>query len=1076
MRISHFFIERPIFAAVIAIAIVLLGAISYPLLPVAQYPEIVPPTVVVSATYPGASAETVATTVAEPIEEQINGVEDLLYMSSQSTGDGRMQIICTFKLGTDLDKAQVLVQNRVAVAEPRLPDQIRATGVTVRKSSPDILLAIHFTSPDRSLDRQYIGNYVTLNVRDEILRIKGVGDVNVRGDRDFAIRVWIDPAKAAARGLDAEDITAALARSNVQVAAGSLNADPTGPSGGAYQLSVQAEGRLKTPDQFADIVIKRDADGRVTKIRDIARVELGAQQYTTGAYLNDEDAVLLAVLQLPGTNALETAEGIKKELDTLRASFPPGLKAQIIYNPTDYIADSLREVRKTLLEALVLVVLVVILFLQSWRAAVVPLLAIPISLVGTFAMMEAAGFSLNNLSMFGLVLAIGIVVDDAIVVVENVSRRIEEGEDPRTAAHRTMDEVGGALIGIALVLCAVFVPSAMIAGISGQFYRQFAVTIMTATLISLLVSLTLSPAIAAMLMRAENKEEGDAAGHAPRWKRPFVRAANWFNRGFDRLSERYGRFTGRLVRMLLVMFLIYGGLLALTGWRMVATPTGFIPDQDQGVLIVSTRLPEGTSLQRTTEISKQIVKAIEQAPGVRAVSAQPGVDATSQTGASNSIQAFIILQPFADRHKDKLTLDSITADLEKRTAGILDADIKVIPPPSVRGIGTAGGFKLIIEDRGKQGYQALSAAAARLVAAVGNGGDGNERAVSRAFTTFSTSTPRIDADIDREKAEILGVQDSQVFAALQTYLASSYVNDFNYLGRTYQVRAQADWPFRQTEADLGELKTRSASGAMAPLASFVTLKRTTGPYRAPRYNMYPAAEVQGSAAPGRSTGEALDGMEKIARASLPPGFGYEWTDLAYQQKTAGNTGYIVFGMAVVFAFLVLAALYESVTLPLAVLLIVPMCLLAAILGVNLRGLDNNILTQVGLIVLVGLAAKNAILIVEFAKQDEDDGQSSEEAAVNAARTRLRPILMTSLAFILGVIPLAFASGAGAEMRQALGTAVFFGMIGVTIFGLLFTPAFFVALRKLSRRLPQPRQAPEEAGKDKPPADAEPQPQ
>ncbi len=1050
MRISHFFIERPIFAAVIAVAIVLLGGLAYPLLPVAQYPEIVPPTVTVTANYPGADAQTLAETVAQPIEQQINGVEDMLYMSSQSTGDGRMQITITFKLGTDLNKAQVLVQNRVAVAEPRLPDQVRTTGVVVRKSSPDFLLAIHFTSPDRSLDRQYISNYVTLNVRDEILRIPGVGDVAARGDRAFSIRIWIDPAKAAARGLEAEDIVNALRQANVQVAAGALNSAPSDRAGGGFQLNVEAKGRLTSPEEFANVVIKRDDDGRITKVSDVARVELGAQQYVTGAFLNEDDAVALAILQLPGSNALQTAELIQHRLDQLRKSFPPGLKAQIVYNPTQYIADSLHEVRKTLAEALLLVLLVVMIFLQSWRAALVPLLAIPISLVGTFAMMKVAGFSLNNLTMFGLVLAIGIVVDDAIVVIENIARRIEGGGAPRAAAHKTMDAVGGALLGIALVLSAVFVPAALVAGISGQFYKQFALTITTASLISLLVSLTLSPAMAALLMKPVDEE---ARRKRRGWRGALGKAADKFNQGFDWLGDRYGTVTQRLVRALFVMFLVYAGLLALTGWRIVATPTGFIPDQDQGILIVSARLPEGTSLERTGVVSRQIIKALEHAPGVLGVTTTTGVDATSNTNASNSIQAFIVLQPFADRRKHDLTLAGITSDLEKRTSGIVDADVKVIPPPPVRGIGTAGGFKLVIEDKGKLGYAALDQAVKKLTAATMSD---DQHKLAKVFSTFNTATPQVDADIDREKAQLLGVQDGQIFNALQTYLASSYINDFNYLGYTYQVRAQADWPFRQTEADLGELKTRTASGAMAPLASFVTLKRSTGPYRAPRYNLYPAAEVQGSAAPGESTGTALKAMDRIATETLPPGFSHEWTEIAYQQQAAGNTGMLVFGMAVVFSFLVLAALYESITLPLAVLLIVPMCLLAAMLGINLRGLDNNILTQVGLIVLVGLAAKNAILIVEFAKQDEEEGRSAEEAAEMAAKTRLRPILMTSIAFILGVIPLAFASGAGAEMRRALGTAVFYGMIGVTIFGLVFTPAFYVGMRKLAGKLPQAR--------------------
>ncbi|NIJ07373.1 HAE1 family hydrophobic/amphiphilic exporter-1 [Sphingomonas vulcanisoli] len=1067
MKISHFFIERPIFAAVISIVIVLLGAIAYPLLPVAQYPEIVPPTVVVSAQFPGASAEDGANLVAEPIEEQINGVEDMLYMSSQSTGDGRVAITITFKLGTDLDKAQVLVQNRVSVALPRLPAQVQLTGVVVRKSSPDLLLAVHLTSPDHSLDRDYIGNYFTLNIRDQLLRIPGVGDLTIRGPRDFSIRVWIDPNKAAERGLDAEDITQALSRSNVQVAAGTVNQDPSEGGGGAYQLNIETKGRLTSPEEFANVVIKRDSDGRVTRVSDIGRVELGAQDYTTEAHLNEDDAILIAVQQLPGSNAVQTADLIQQKVAELSKTFPPGLKANIVYNPTQYVEESLKEVRKTLLEALILVVIVVIVFLQSWRAAIVPVLAIPISLVGTFAMMLAAGFSLNNLSMFGLVLAIGIVVDDAIVVIENVERRIREGDDPRTAAHRSMDEVGGALVGIALVLCAVFVPAGLISGITGQFYRQFALTIATATLISLLVSLTLSPALAALVMKPhEEVHEEDL----PAWRRPLHRGAEKFNQGFTWLSDHYGRLTGRLVKLLLIMLLIYGGLLLLTGWRIAATPTGFIPDQDQGSLIVAAKLPEGTSLRRTDEISKQLVKVIDATPGVLATSATTGVDATSNTAASNSMQIYVVLDAYGARAKHHQTIAAMIAAIEKATAPYVDADIKVIPPPSVRGIGTAGGFKLIVEDRGKAGMKALDQATQTVIAATGaGGGDGKSQAdnvLTRVFTSFNTRTPRLHADIDREKAEIMGVQDSQIFAAMQTYLASSYINDFNYLGRTYQVRAQADWPYRATDADISQLKIRTASGAMAPLGSFVTVTQGTGPYRVARYNMYPAAEVQGSAAQGRSSGEALAAMEKVAQQSLPPGFNTEWTELAYQQEMAGNTGYIVFAMAVVFAFLVLAALYESATLPLAVLLIVPMCLLAAMLGVNLMALDNNILTQVGLIVLVGLAAKNAILIIEFAKQDEDDGQEVREAAVNAAKTRLRPILMTSFAFILGVAPLAFASGAGAEMRRALGTAVFFGMIGVTVFGLIFTPVFYVAMRKLSSKLPQPKQAP----------GAEPQPQ
>jgi len=1059
MRISHFFIERPIFAAVVAIAITLLGAIAYPMLPVAQYPEIAPPTVIISANYPGASSETVADTVAEPIEEQINGVEDMLYMSSQSTSDGRLQIVVTFKLGTDLDKAQVLVQNRVAVAQPRLPAQVRATGVTVRKSTPDVVLAVHFFSPDHSVDRQYLGNYINLNVRDQLLRVPGVGDIGVRGDRDFAIRIWIDPAKAAERSLDPDDITNALTASNVQVAGGTLNTQPTETGGGAYSLNVLAQGRLRSPDEFADVVIKRDADGRVTRVRDIGRVELGAQQYTTNVYMDKTEAIILPINQLPGSNALATAEAVQAKVAELSKTFPPGIQAKVIYNPSQYIVDSLQEVKKTLIEALILVVVVVLIFLQNWRAAVVPLLAIPIALIGTLAVMRAFGFSINYLSMFGIVLSVGIVVDDAIVVIENISRRIEEGEDPRTAAHRTMDEVGGALIGIALVLCAVFVPSALISGISGQFYKQFALTIASATLLSLLVSLTLSPSVAALLLRPHSSHEHRAGDDEPWWRRYPARAANAFNHGFDWLGDRYGRFTKRVVRMLLVMFVIYAGLLALTGWRIGATPSGFIPEQDQGQLIAAVRMREGTSLERMDAAAKRVNEVILNTPGVLADSPQVGIDATTGTVSSNTTQFFIILKPYHERAAQGLTTQHITQTLEKGFASLPDVDIRILTPPAVRGIGSAGGFKMMIEDKEKRGYAALSEQLDRLSAAVAKNSQGSSQAVARAFSTFSTDTPRVEANIDRQKAEILGVKDSQIFDALELYLASSYIGDFNYLGRTWQVRAQADWPYRLSESDLGQLKVRSASGAMAPLASFVTLQRTTGPFRAPRYNNYPAAELQINTAPGYSSGEALDEMEQIARDTLPPGFSYEWTDLAYAQRQAGNTGYLVFGMAVVFAFLVLAALYESVTLPAAVLLIVPMCLFAAFVGVWIRGLDNNILTQVGLIVLVGLAAKNAILIVEFAKQDEEKGESAEDAAVEAARTRLRPILMTSAAFILGVVPLAYATGAGAEMRQALGVTVFFGMIGVTLFGLIFTPAFYVGLRHASRYLPKFKQAP-----------------
>ena len=1046
MKFGHLFIDRPVLAAVISIFITLVGIVAYPTLPIAQYPEIVPPTVTVSASYPGASPEVLADTIANPIEQQINGVENMLYMSSNSTGDGRVQITVTFKLGTDLNAAQVLVQNRVANAQPRLPQQVQATGVIIRKSSPDFLLGVHFYSPDGSLDRQYVANFVTLTVRDQILRTPGVGDVITRGQRDYSMRIWIDPDKAAARNLTVEEITAAIQSKNVQIAAGSLNAPPFGAGPQGYQVNIQALGRLTTPAQFADIVIKHDTNGRLTRVADVARVELGAQDYTSEALINGTDAVLMGVLALPGSNALEAAENVKATVKRVMQTAPPGLAYRIAYNPTDFIAESINEVIRTLFEALILVVIVVIVFLQTWRAALIPIIAIPVSLIGTLAVLKLFGFSLNNLTLFALVLAIGIVVDDAIVVVENVERHLRDGSTPRAAAYATIDEVAGALIAIALVLIAVFVPAALITGITGQFYRQFALTITSATVLSLLCSLTLSPALAAIVLRPHKENPNPKP-----WEKPFIAFGNAFNKGFQKLSDGYASLVEKVTGIVLIMLVAYAVLLGLTVWRLTATPTGFIPTQDQGNLIVAISLPNGATLQRTRAVAEEVSRRLVSAPGVVGVSTNIGVDATSNTSAPNTAQDFVVLAGYKERAKHKLTLAKIVADLTKRTSTIADATIRVIPPPPVRGIGTAGGFKGIIEDRNKVGYAQLEQAARGFSEAAAKTPE-----INRAFITFNTGTPRLFADIDRAKAEMLGVSDSGVFNALQTYLGSTYINDFTYLGYSYQVRAQADWPFRRDESDVLQLKTRSQSGAMVPLGAVINLKHINGPYRVLRYNLYPAAEVQGDTADGYSSGQSLAAMQDLANKNLPEGFGFEWTEIAFQETTAGNTGTTAFGMAVVFAFLVLAALYESVTLPLAVILIVPMCILAALLGVTARGLDNNILTQVGLIVLIGLAAKNAILIVEFAKQGEElHGLNRFDAAKEAARTRLRPILMTSFAFIFGVIPLAFASGAGAEMRQALGTAVFFGMIGVTVFGLLFTPVFYVAMRWVAERLPKP---------------------
>ncbi len=1041
MKFSHLFIERPIFAAVLSIFIVLIGGFAYFRLPVAQYPEIAPPTIVVSAQYPGASAEVVSQTVATPIEQEVNGVENMLYMVSQATGDGKLSLTITFALGTNLDTAQVLVQNRVAIATPRLPDTVQRLGTTVKKSSPDMLMVIHLYSPDGSRDQLYLSNYATLQVRDVLARLHGVGDVVIFGARDYSMRIWLDPDRIAARGLTASDVVAALQAQNVQVASGQLDQPPV-PHQGAFQLSVETLGRLTDPRQFANILVRTDPDGRVTRIRDIGRVELGAQDYGANGYLDTRTAVPMLIYQLPGSNALATAQLLLATMEDLKASFPAGVAYDVVYNPTQFIAESVNEVIKTIWEAVALVVVVVILFLQTWRASVVPILAIPISLIGTFIVLSAAGFSLNNLSLFGLVLAIGIVVDDAIVVVENVERNLRLGLSPKEAAHRTMDEVGGALIAIALTLGAVFIPAAFISGIQGQFFRQFAVTIATATAISCFVSLTLSPALCGVLFKPHDAH--------PKRPSPLLRPVraffHGFNRGFDRLASGYGGLTRRLIRVAALMLVVYGGLIALTGWQFARAPTGFIPAMDQGYLIVVVQLPPGSSLARTDAVVRKATDIVLHTDGIAHAVPFAGFDGATFTNAPNAGAIFTPFKPFAEREAKGLSADHILADLRRRLSAIQEAFILVIPPPPVRGIGNAGGFKMMIEDRRGRGLPALQAATQDLVAAANQ-----VPGLTGVFSLFNISTPKVYADIDRVRAEMLGVSPSQVFQTLEVYLGSAYINDFNFLGRTYRVTAQADGPFREDLRDIANLKTRNSAGKMVPIGSVAQFTSRTGPYRVPRYNLYPAAELQGNLLPGVSTGYALAAMEKLAHERLPDGFDFEWTDLSYQEKLAGNTGILVFGAAVVFVFLVLAAQYESWSLPFSVVLIVPMCLLAAVSGLLLRGMTVDILGQVGFVVLVGLAAKNAILIVEFARQAEHEGRNRVEAAIDAARTRLRPILMTSFAFILGVVPLAVASGAGAEMRQSLGTAVFFGMLGVTGFGLLFTPVFYVVVRRLAAR-------------------------
>jgi hydrophobe/amphiphile efflux-1 (HAE1) family protein len=1038
MRFSHFFIDRPIFAAVVSIIFVIVGAVSLSRLPVAQYPEIAPPVIRVTGQYPGASADVVAATVVAPLEQQINGVENMIYLTSNATGDGRFQIDVTFELGTNLDIAQVQVQNRVSIAQPRIPLDVRNIGVTTTKSSPDLMMVVHLYSPDRSRDALFISNYATVEVTDQLNRIYGVGSVVVFGARDYSMRVWLDPDRLQSLGLTTSDVVSALQGQNVQVASGVLNQPPIAEPR-AFQIAVRTLGRLADPNEFANIVVKQNSTS-VVRLKDVGRIELAAVDYTTNSYRDLDPAVALVIYQLPGSNALATADKIKSTMEELSKTFPDGLKYTIIYNPTEFIQQSIDAVVETIGEAIILVVLVVILFLQTWRAAVIPIVAIPVSLIGTFFFMAAFGFSLNNLSLFGLVLAIGIVVDDAIVVVENVERNIAAGLAPREAARRSMDEVGSALIAIALVLSAVFVPAAFITGISGQFYRQFALTITGATVISLIVSLTLSPAMCALLLKPHANHRQDRW-----WSRPIRGFFGAFNVGFDALGRGYGWLAGKVVRFAALMLVVYGGVILFGLNEFRKAPIGFIPQVDQGYLIIVTQLPGGASLARTDDVNRRVVEAALQVPGITHAVNFVGFSGATFTNAPNSGAVFVALEPFAERAKDpRKSAPALQAALQQKLSALQEALVLVIAPPPVRGIGTAGGFRMMVEDRAGRGPEALQAAVFAMMGRAAQTGG-----VRQVFSLFENQTPQLYLDIDRTKAQMLGINLPDVFGALQTYIGSYYVNDFNLLGRTFRVTAQAESGHRLDPRDVLQIRVRNSSGNTVPLGSFATMHDVTGPYRVPRYNLYPAAELDGAPALGYSQGQAIETMQQLAAQTLPAGFNFEWTTLAFQQMRAGNTAVFAFLLAVAFVFLVLAAQYESVTLPLAVILIVPMCLIASITGVTLRGQDNNILTQVGFIVLIGLAAKNAILIVEFAKQLEDSGRDRWAAAVEAARLRLRPILMTSLAFIFGVVPLVWATGAGAELRQALGTAVFAGMIGVTMFGLIFTPGFYVISRWLA---------------------------
>jgi len=1037
MQFTHLFTDRPILSTVLSVLIVLVGAISYFTLPVSQYPNIVPPTIEVTASLPGASAQTASKVVATPLEQEINGIEKMLYMESQSTDDGNVIISITFELGTDLDIAQVQVQNRIARAEPRLPQQTRQIGIVTEKNSPDMLMVVHLLSPDNTYDQLYIANYAVLNIRDQISRINGVGNINVFGGSEYAMRIWANPDRMASRNITAGDVASALQNQNIQVASGNLNQEPNTNAGG-FRLNVQTQGRLTTPEQFRNIIVKKDS-GRIVKLGDVARVELGAQSYATRSYLDKNPAVALPIFQRPGTNAVETADAIKARMEELSENFPPGLEYDIVYNPTDFIEQSINEVYKTIFEAVILVIVVIVLFLQSFRASIIPILAIPISLIGTFAVMSLLGFSLNNLTLFGLVLAIGIVVDDAIIVVEDAARNISEGLQPKEAAHKTMDEVGTALVASAMVLVSVFIPTAFITGISGQFFQQFALTIAVATFFSMIVSLTLSPAMCAIILKDPEKVQ-----RSPLLK-PVDLIFKKFNRLIQRLSGGYASVLTKGIRRERSALFVYLILLVITYFLFSGLPRGFIPQQDQGYFITVVQLPPGASLDRTDEVVQKVATRFLKIDGVGHTVAFAGFSGATFTSAPNAAAVFVPLKSFDYRTKRGITFQQLLRKLNQQAAQVQDGNVFVIPPPPVRGIGNAGGFKMMVQDRGNLGPDALNQATQELAAAANS-----DPGIVNAFTTFETRTPKLYLDINRERIERLGVDVQEVFQTIELMVGSSFINDFNFLGRTYRVTAQADAPFRATRQDMMNLRVRNNENGMVPLGSVASIEETTGPSRVPRYNLFPAAALNGNIAPGYSTGMVLNKMEELAANVLPNGVSFEWTEIAFQQREAGNIAIFLFILSVIFAFLILSAQYESWLLPLAIILIVPMCIFAASIGLQIMGQDNNVMTQIGLIVLIALASKNAILIVEFAKQKEDLGMNRWKGAVEAARIRLRPILMTAFSFILGVTPLLLASGAGAEMRFAIGLAVFSGMLGVTVLGLFLTPVFYVVSRSLAK--------------------------
>ncbi|MGW7675277.1 efflux RND transporter permease subunit [Shewanella oncorhynchi] len=1038
MMLSQFFIKRPIFAAVLSLLFFITGAIAVWQLPITEYPEVVPPTVVVTANYPGANPKVIAETVASPLEQEINGVEDMLYMSSQATSDGRMTLTITFAIGTDVDRAQTQVQSRVDRAMPRLPQEVQRLGIVTEKSSPDLTMVVHLLSPDNRYDMLYLSNYAALNVKDELARINGVGAVRLFGAGEYSLRIWLDPNKVSALGLSPADIIAAVREQNQQAAAGSLGAQPSGNAD--FQLLINVKGRLTELSEFEDIIIKVGQNAEVIRLKDVARVELGATSYALRSLLDNKDAVAIPVFQASGSNAIQISDDVRAKMAELSKSFPEGLEYEIVYDPTVFVRGSIEAVVKTLLEAVLLVVLVVVLFLQTWRASIIPLVAVPVSLVGTFAFMHLLGFSLNALSLFGLVLAIGIVVDDAIVVVENVERNIAAGLSPVAATQKAMKEVTGPIVATTLVLAAVFIPTAFMSGLTGQFYKQFALTITISTFISAINSLTLSPALSALLLKSHDAPKDGLTRLMDKLFGAWLFVP--FNRLFNRASDGYGWLVRKVIRFGGIIGLVYLGMVALTGVQFANTPTGYVPGQDKQYLVAFAQLPDAASLERTDSVIKKMSEIALNHPGVAHSIAFPGLSINGFTNSPNSGVVFVALDDFDSRTSPELSANAIAGQLNQQFAAIQDAFIAIFPPPPVQGLGTIGGFRLQIQDRANLGYEALYQVTQQVMYKAWA-----DPQLAGIFSSYQVNVPQLELDIDRTKAKQQAVSLDQIFQTLQTYMGSTYVNDFNRFGRTYQVNMQADEAFRQSPQQISQLKVPNLNGDMIPLGSFINVSQSSGPDRVMHYNGFTTAEINGGPAAGVSTGQAQAAIEKILAETLPNGMTYEWTELTYQQILAGNTGLLVFPLVIILVFMVLAAQYESLSLPLAIILIIPMTLLSALSGVLIYGGDNNIFTQIGLIVLVGLATKNAILIVEFAKEKQDHGMAPMEAILEAARLRLRPILMTSIAFIMGVVPMVFSTGAGAEMRQAMGGAVFAGMIGVTVFGLILTPLFYYALAK-----------------------------